>query len=121
MAMNAVYVADELFDRVASHLTGTPNLFIHRNGALTRVEQESGLWIQFGPQLHCRISNEDELRLACAMVTAYHDSLRSESELLDIQDAAEDLLDTQLLEEAAAKHLEECADELGEEDGNLLS
>jgi hypothetical protein len=114
MGMNAVYVADELFDRVSHHLTATPVMFIHSNGVLSKIEQEAGLWIQFGADLHCRIANEDELRLACKMVVAYHDSLRTESELLEIEDAEQDRLDSALLEEAAIAHEEACEKDVEE-------
>ena len=104
MGMNAIYVAEELFDRVSTHLTGKPTMFIHTNGVLTKIETENGLWIQFGADLHVRIANKDELVLACKMVCMYHDGLRTESELLDIEAAENDRLDTELLEEAAVAH-----------------
>ena len=107
MGMNSVYCADEMFDRISSHLKGRAVMYINWNGALTKVEKSKGLSIQFGPDLYEGISNEHELGLACRMVVKYHDSLRTQSEMYEIEDAERYRLDSELLEAATAAHLEE--------------
>jgi hypothetical protein len=116
MGMNSVYVAEELYDRVSNHMDGKPVMFIHTNGVLSKIEKETGLFIQFGPLLHCRISNKDELMLACKMVCMYHDGMRTESEQLEIESAENDRLDDELMEAAATAHNLEDPNEYEERD-----
>ena len=107
MGMNSLYNADEMFDRISSHLTGKAVMYINWQGTLSKIEKAKGLWLQFGPDIFESIGNEHELKLACRLVVKYHDSLRTQSEMCEIEDAERCRLDDELLEAAAAAHLQD--------------
>jgi hypothetical protein len=100
MSMQALYSPDEMFDKAHPHLTGSVCHLINRNGNTTPVNIVPGVTLEFGPGLFTRVGNEEELKLASRMVVLYHDSLRSESELVDIEEHERALYETNLMEEA---------------------
>jgi hypothetical protein len=105
MSMQSLYSPEEMFDRASSHLTGKTCNLINCHGVVTPVAIVPGVSLEFGPGLFTRIQNEDELRLASRIVTTYHDSLRTESEQLDIEDHERALYETWLLEEACTARM----------------
>ena len=100
MSMQALYSPEEMFDKAHPHMTGSVCHLINRNGNTTAVSIVPGVTLEFGPGLFMRVDNAEELKLASRMVVSYHDSLRSESELVDIEEHERALYETQLLEEA---------------------
>jgi hypothetical protein len=100
MSMQALYTGDEMFDKAKPYLTGGVCNVINRHGLTTPVTVVQGVTLEFGPGLFTRIENEEELGLASRLVVMYHDSLRTESELVDIEEHERVLYETRLLEEA---------------------
>jgi hypothetical protein len=100
MSMQAVYSDVEMFEKASPHMKGGVSNIINRHGVLTPVTVVAGVALEFGPGLFTRIENEKELWFASRLVVLYHDSLRSEAELIDIEENERSMYETSLLEEA---------------------
>jgi hypothetical protein len=100
MSMQAVYSQLEMFEKASPHLKGGVSNLINRHGVLTPVTIVAGVALEFGPGLFTRIENADELWFASRLVVSYHDSLRAEAELVDIEENERSMYETSLLEEA---------------------
>jgi hypothetical protein len=107
MSMQALYSPEEMFEKAQPHMVGSVCHLINHQGTTTSVKIVPGVTLEFGPGLFTPIDNEGELKIASRMVVLYHDSLRSESELVDIEEHERSLYETSLLEEAMTNQLQE--------------
>jgi len=107
MSMQSIYSHDEMFDRAVKHLKCGKTTLINQAGVAVHVHIVPGVWIEFGAGLFQKINSETDLTFAAQLAVKYHDSLRSESEQLDIEDHRRAIEDTLLLEEACAARLSE--------------
>ena len=125
MSISAVYSEDHMYERAipylfAEHVTHE----IHAlNGTIQQVRLGSGFFLEFAPACFTRVQCETELRFASRLVTLFHDSLRSESEQLSIEENEWFQQDTALLEEAVAYRMLEpdsCDSETDSNNGDEL-
>ena len=87
------------------HLKCGKTTLINQSGVAVQVHSVPGVWIEFGAGMFQKVNSEAELLFASQLVVKYHESLRSESEQLDIDDHRRAIEDTVLLEEACAARL----------------
>lgn len=124
MSMQQVYTPDHLFDRASPHLYGsTAALAVasQRDGVVRAISIHTGVYLEWDAGRYEKLEDESQLRLACRIVVAYHDSLRTESEMLSIREAEWSQQETALLEEACrvrmeAQDLEPDSDEVPEDE-----
>jgi hypothetical protein len=100
MSMQSVYSDSEMFEKASPHMKGEATNIINHHGVLTPVFHVAGVSIEFGPGLFVRVENDTELWFASRLVVSYHDSLRTESERLDIEENQNSIYETAHMEEA---------------------
>jgi hypothetical protein len=108
MSMQQVYSDDHMYDRAAPHLFGKQAALavVQRDGNVRAVSIPSGVFIEWSAGWYVKVEDEAQLRLASRLVVAYHDNLRTESEMLSITENEWSQRETDLLEEAVCAHME---------------
>lgn len=100
MSMQSVYSDTEMYDKASPHMSGEVTSIINHHGVLTPVINVPGISLEFGPGLFVRVENDTELWFASRLVVSYHDSLRTESERVDIEENQNSMYETTHMEEA---------------------
>jgi hypothetical protein len=107
MSMQQVYSDDHMFDRSVPYLFGRQAALavVRRDGTTRAIAVPTGVSLEWSAGFYVKIDDEAQLRLACRLVVAYHDNLRTESEMLSIKEDEWLQQDTELLEEAISAHM----------------